>query len=88
MGKRADKREMMKAASPCCSRPDHPQVGDHVAIIRYEHGWFDGSISGTVLTVRHTNKTGGCAYTVKVDKDAEIFAGLVLEIGHRGDIKK
>ena len=80
-----DHKPKNKREEPCCSRPDHPKVGDSVAVIREEHGWHDGNVSGTVTRVGHRG-TGGVSYTVRVDDDSD-YSGCDFECGSRGDVR-
>lgn len=52
---------MKTPKAPTPPRPHLPS-GTHVAVIRHEHGWHDGSISGVLIddhgTVRITHEDG------------------------------
>jgi hypothetical protein len=56
-------------------------IGDEVAIIRTEHGWFDGSVSGKITEL--TEYT--C--TVVADRHDPHYAGIPFEIEKPRDIR-
>lgn len=39
------------------------KTGNRVAIIRYRHGWLDGSVQGVVKAV-DTKESGDCKYVI------------------------
>lgn len=44
---------------------DDFKLGDNVAIIRYEHGWFDGSIGGPIIKINDFYCTVECKWGEK-----------------------
>lgn len=50
------------------------QIGDHVSIIREEHGWHEGAISGYIVKMSDTfcvvfDENSGCAYGINHPRD-------------------
>lgn len=56
-------------------------LGDRVAIVRTEHGWFDGSVSGTIEQI------SDYTCTVEADSDDSTFAGMDFPISRPRDIR-
>lgn len=65
-------------ATPPRDFPDTFGLGDEVSVVRTEHGWFDGSISGTIVEIAASRCT------------VEITNGGSYEwmVGYREDIQK
>lgn len=55
----------------CCERK-HPLKGERVAIIREQHGWHDGALSGIVIEV-YCAPPKSVSYTIRADDGAEYF---------------
>lgn len=51
-------------------RPEPHKIDDRVAIQRYDHGWLDGSVAGTVTAVTEI-PTGRVEYVVAGDDGYE-----------------
>ncbi len=70
------------------SANDSPyQKGEHISLIRTEHGWHNGDICGKVVGV-HNRENGTHYYDVLVDNDCGYGAGCVLELSHTRDASR
>lgn len=71
----------MANPNPCCNTKKHVQRGDKVYIIRHEHGWLDGRLTGIIKEIYH-KETGGIAYEVEGED------GFFYYCPKRNDVRK
>ncbi len=67
---------------PAPSPPEF-KIDDEVSIIRFRHGWLNGSVTGKITFVGH--RSGGAAYYVVTDQEGQtydIYASKDLRYTH------